>query len=221
MVATPLLGVVLLLAALPALVESWSSSSLSSSIPSAAQKSFFSTRRRRRETAAVTTTALASTVEKTQQEAAQEQATSKQKVPYAIARGDGTQGGGGVAMPKKHVINKHDSDDNEQQEELKKLRRPKVGAEMPKGRPDWFRVPAPSLAQDSRYTTVKDSLRNLTLHTVCEEAQCPNIGECWSGGTGTIMLLGDTWYVCIHHCAFISLSLVVFTEVHPTDIGHP
>lgn len=52
-------------------------------------------------------------------------------------------------------------------------------------------------ASDSRYAEVKDSLRNLDLHTVCEEAQCPNIGECWNGGTGTIMLLGDTWYVYI------------------------
>lgn len=49
------------------------------------------------------------------------------------------------------------------------------------------------IASDSRYQTVKDSLSKLDLHTVCEEAQCPNIGECWNGGTGTIMLLGDTW----------------------------
>jgi lipoyl synthase len=49
-------------------------------------------------------------------------------------------------------------------------------------------------AAESRYQKVKESLRDLKLHTVCEEAQCPNIGECWNGGTGTIMLLGDTWY---------------------------
>ena len=55
-------------------------------------------------------------------------------------------------------------------------------------RPDWFRVPGPSLAPDSQYVKVKDSLEDLDLHTVCEEAQCPNIGECWSGGTGTIMV---------------------------------
>ena len=73
--------------------------------------------------------------------------------------------------------------------------RPKVGAPMPDGRPSWFHVPAPSQKADSRYQEVKNSLSNLTLHTVCEEAQCPNIGECWNGGTGTIMLLGDTWYV--------------------------
>jgi lipoic acid synthetase len=74
---------------------------------------------------------------------------------------------------------------------------------MPNGRPSWFRVPAPSLGPDSRYTEVKESLSDLTLNTVCEEAQCPNIGECWSGGTGTIMLLGDT---CTRGCMFCAVN---------------
>ena len=81
--------------------------------------------------------------------------------------------------------------------------RPKVGAAMPDGRPAWFRVPAPSLANDSRYTEVKNSLGDLQLNTVCEEAQCPNIGECWNGGTGTIMLLGDT---CTRGCMFCAVN---------------
>ncbi len=58
-------------------------------------------------------------------------------------------------------------------------------------------------AQQSRYTEVKDSLKELELHTVCEEAQCPNIGECWNGGTGTIMLLGDT---CTRGCMFCAVE---------------
>jgi lipoate synthase len=70
-------------------------------------------------------------------------------------------------------------------------------------RPSWFRVPAPSLAEGSRYAEVKESLADLNLHTVCEEAQCPNIGECWSGGTGTIMLLGDT---CTRGCMFCAVK---------------
>lgn len=70
-------------------------------------------------------------------------------------------------------------------------------------RPTWFRVPAPSLAEGSRYAEVKESLSDLNLHTVCEEAQCPNIGECWSGGTGTIMLLGDT---CTRGCMFCAVK---------------
>jgi lipoic acid synthetase len=69
---------------------------------------------------------------------------------------------------------------------------PKVGGAMPEGRrPDWFHVPAPG-GSHTRFEELRESLRELDLHTVCEEAQCPNIGECWNGGTGTIMLLGDT-----------------------------
>jgi lipoic acid synthetase len=58
-------------------------------------------------------------------------------------------------------------------------------------------------AEGSRYTEVKESLAELNLHTVCEEAQCPNVGECWSGGTGTIMLLGDT---CTRGCMFCAVN---------------
>jgi lipoic acid synthetase len=117
--------------------------------------------------------------------------TEKQEhVPYEIARGDGSTGGGGLPMPSS--LQNEDA-----------LVRPKVGAEMPQGRPSWFRVPAPSQAHDSRYQEVKDSLSKLDLHTVCEEAQCPNIGECWSGGTGTIMLLGDT---CTRGCMFCAVN---------------
>jgi lipoic acid synthetase len=74
---------------------------------------------------------------------------------------------------------------------------------MPNGRPAWFRVPAPSQEEKSRYAEVKKSLSELNLHTVCEEAQCPNIGECWNGGTGTIMLLGDT---CTRGCMFCAVK---------------
>jgi hypothetical protein len=101
-------------------------------------------------------------------------------------------------MPLRPATGSNGGNDNinEEEDAASSLRRPKVGAEMPIGRPSWFKVPAPSTQSPlSRYNTVKESLRNLQLHTVCEEAQCPNIGECWNGGTGTIMLLGDTWYV--------------------------
>lgn len=66
-----------------------------------------------------------------------------------------------------------------------------------RSRPSWFKVPAPPPdGKESKYGELKKGLRELRLNTVCEEAQCPNIGECWNGGTGTIMLLGDT--VCCH-----------------------
>lgn len=59
-----------------------------------------------------------------------------------------------------------------------------------RAKPPWLRQRAP---QGERYEYLSDHLRDLRLHTVCEEAQCPNIGECWNGGDGTatIMLLGE------------------------------
>mmetsp|Transcript_1095 Transcript_1095/g.1794 ORF Transcript_1095/g.1794 Transcript_1095/m.1794 type:complete len:368 (+) Transcript_1095:56-1159(+) len=80
---------------------------------------------------------------------------------------------------------------------------PRVGGDMPSGtRPDWFRVPAPG-GSHTKFEELKTSVKDLGLHTVCEEAQCPNIGECWNGGTGTIMLLGDT---CTRGCRFCAVK---------------
>lgn len=73
------------------------------------------------------------------------------------------------------------------------------------GKPSWFRVPAPDVnaGNQSRFARLKTDLRQLDLHTVCEEAACPNIGECWNGGTATIMLLGDT---CTRGCRFCAVN---------------
>src|SRR6476619_6860494 len=67
-------------------------------------------------------------------------------------------------------------------------------------KPDWLKIRAPG---GERYLKIKEQLRSLKLHTVCEEARCPNIGECWSGGTATIMLLGDT---CTRGCRFCAVK---------------
>ncbi len=67
-------------------------------------------------------------------------------------------------------------------------------------KPSWLRVRMPG---GSTYESLKDTFRRLNLHTVCEEARCPNIGECWGGGTATIMILGDT---CTRGCRFCSVS---------------
>jgi hypothetical protein len=66
---------------------------------------------------------------------------------------------------------------------------PQLAALPGASKPPWLRQRAP---QGERFEYLHGSLRDLGLHTVCEEAQCPNIGECWNGGTGTatIMLLG-------------------------------
>ncbi len=66
-------------------------------------------------------------------------------------------------------------------------------------KPEWLRVRAPS---GDRYGHLKGLLRDLNLHTVCEEAHCPNVGECWGGGTATIMLLGD---LCTRGCRFCAV----------------
>jgi lipoic acid synthetase len=69
-------------------------------------------------------------------------------------------------------------------------------AERPR-RPEWMKVRAPSA--DGRYFDVKKLLHGLSLHTVCEEARCPNIAECWGRGTATFQILGDT---CTRACRY-------------------
>jgi len=67
-------------------------------------------------------------------------------------------------------------------------------------KPSWLKVQAPSGA---RYNTIKERMRGLELFTVCEEAHCPNVGECWGGGTATIMLMGGT---CTRGCRFCAVD---------------
>ena len=67
-------------------------------------------------------------------------------------------------------------------------------------KPVWLRVRAPS---GENYTKVKQSLRSLDLHTVCEEARCPNISECWGTGTATIMIMGE---ICSRGCRFCAVN---------------
>lgn len=67
-------------------------------------------------------------------------------------------------------------------------------------KPEWIRMRLPS---GQNYVNVKHTVASLGLHTVCEEARCPNIGECWGGGTATIMIMGDT---CTRGCRFCSVT---------------
>jgi len=67
-------------------------------------------------------------------------------------------------------------------------------------KPEWLKVRAPG---SPGYLRLKGLMRELKLHTVCEEAQCPNIGECWSHGTATFMILGD---VCTRACSYCAVS---------------
>ena len=67
-------------------------------------------------------------------------------------------------------------------------------------KPEWLKIRPPA---GERYLAIKENLRALNLHTVCEEASCPNIGECWGGGTATMMLMGDT---CTRGCRFCHIK---------------
>jgi len=67
-------------------------------------------------------------------------------------------------------------------------------------RPEWLKVKIPS---GEGYLRLKDLMSRNRLHTVCEEARCPNMGECWSAGTATFMILGD---VCTRSCGFCAVK---------------
>jgi lipoic acid synthetase len=67
-------------------------------------------------------------------------------------------------------------------------------------KPPWFKVPAPG---GPRYRQLKHLIEAENLHTVCQEAACPNIGECWQRGTATFMILGDT---CTRRCGFCNVK---------------
>ncbi|TMD58699.1 MAG: lipoyl synthase [Chloroflexi bacterium] len=67
-------------------------------------------------------------------------------------------------------------------------------------RPEWLKVRFPT---GPTYENLRQLMRSKTLHTVCEEARCPNIGECWGAGTATFMILGDT---CTRSCGFCAVK---------------
>jgi lipoic acid synthetase len=79
-------------------------------------------------------------------------------------------------------------------------------------RPEWLRVRLPG---GENYTELKGIMRGLELHTVCEEARCPNIGECWNAGTATFMILGDT---CTRACGFCAVKT---GRPDVLDLGEP
>ena len=71
---------------------------------------------------------------------------------------------------------------------------------LPERKPSWLKVKAPG---GPNYLRLKQLMRDLDLHTVCEEAHCPNVGECWEHGTATFMILGD---VCTRNCAYCAVA---------------
>ncbi len=71
---------------------------------------------------------------------------------------------------------------------------------LPERKPSWLKVKAPG---GENYARLKGLMKELDLHTVCEEAHCPNVGECWQHGTATFMILGD---VCTRNCGYCAVS---------------
>ncbi|HSW53533.1 MAG TPA: lipoyl synthase [Ignavibacteriaceae bacterium] len=101
------------------------------------------------------------------------------------------------------VINRHQKAFKEEVEKTK----------IPLGkRPDWLKVKLPT---GDNYSDVRNLMREKKLNTVCEEAKCPNIAECWNHRTATFMILGDT---CTRSCGFCNVKLGMPTEL---DLDEP
>lgn len=89
-------------------------------------------------------------------------------------------------------------------------------APLPDRKPPWLKVRAPG---GENYVRLKHMMQELDLHTVCEEAHCPNVGECWEHGTATFMILGD---VCTRNCAYCAVAHgrpPRFDPVEPRRVG--
>ena len=76
----------------------------------------------------------------------------------------------------------------------------KTDTTRPQRRPEWIKVRVPT---GEKYDFLKDLMRSKRLHTVCEEAMCPNIAECWGAGTATFLIMGDT---CTRSCGFCDIK---------------
>ena len=101
------------------------------------------------------------------------------------------------------IINQHQRNFKEKLEKTK----------VPLGkRPDWLKVKLPT---GENYSDVKNLMKRQSLHTVCEEARCPNVAECWNNRTATFMILGDT---CTRSCGFCNIKVGMPNEL---DLDEP
>jgi len=87
-----------------------------------------------------------------------------------------------------------------------------------RGKPEWLKIQPPTT---EKFSEIKDIMRSHNLHTVCEESHCPNIPECWSGGTATFMVMGDT---CTRGCRFCEVkssgSPIPLDPFEPENLAH-
>ncbi len=98
--------------------------------------------------------------------------------------------------------------------DLSSAPRPQSDPPRKKRKPDWIRVKAPV---SKGYHETRKLMRELNLHTVCEEAACPNIGECWTKKHATVMILGDT---CTRACRFCNIKTGMPMPVDPLEPEH-
>ncbi|MBI73072.1 MAG: lipoyl synthase [Candidatus Marinimicrobia bacterium] len=93
-----------------------------------------------------------------------------------------------------------------------KINEPPINSQNSFKKPEWLKV---KLNTSSNYSEMKDLMKKNSLHTVCEEARCPNIYECWNNRTATVMILGDT---CTRSCGFCSVKT---GKPLPVDYNEP
>ncbi|KZE54032.1 lipoyl synthase [Brevibacillus parabrevis] len=86
---------------------------------------------------------------------------------------------------------------------------------MTQRKPEWLKINLVSGPELASFKELKQTMRSKTLHTVCEEAKCPNIHECWASGTATFMILGD---ICTRACRFCAVKTGLPTEL---DVAEP
>ena len=93
-----------------------------------------------------------------------------------------------------------------------KINEPPINSQNSSKKPEWLKV---KLNTSSNFSEMKDLMKENSLHTVCEEARCPNIYECWNNRTATVMILGDT---CTRSCGFCSVKT---GKPLPVDYNEP
>jgi lipoic acid synthetase len=106
---------------------------------------------------------------------------------------DGTSNGGGDGLPNRRAELAHGAG----QKSAEAAPSPE---DWPKRKPDWMKVRAPG---GDNYRRLKRLMGDLELNSVCEEAHCPNIGECWEKGTATFLIMGDT---CTRNCPYCAIG---------------
>ena len=88
--------------------------------------------------------------------------------------------------------------------------------------PDWFRTSLPSGEQQATFNATKSAVKDNKLHTVCEEARCPNIHECWASGDATFMIAGQE---CTRGCRFCAVGTIkrprLLTQKNPNTWLRP